>query len=144
MKAGWTAVLVLAAALAGCAGEAANPNLAAPKAVLHLWPDGNVSLYVHSAFGERSYEWIRVSVDNQTLVNRTDAYSWEGVMPGHGFYLEVEARNGTALYELRARVDVDAGDGDALVATLDPDGEWSEPRKLSRPPFELFLQRRDA
>jgi hypothetical protein len=135
MKA-WLALL-LVAALSGCAtGEPGpNPNLAAPKLLVAARADGNFTVYLHAAFGERAYDWLSIAVDNRTVANRTAAYSLEDTVNGTSFFLDVGASSSGQLYEYRARVDVlPATSGDRVrVATLDADGTWSDPRTFSLP-----------
>lgn len=147
MKPGWVMMVLLACLAAGCTtGEPANPNLAAPKVVVAPRDDGTLTLFVHSAFGERMYDFIEVRIDNETRGNRTRAFSWEAEVPEDGFFLEVVAGSGAQLYEIRARVDV-APDGEkALVAFHDAAGsgdDWSEPRSYALP-FERILERRES
>lgn len=141
MKSGCLAALLMASALAGCAGEAANPSLTAPKVVVQDKPDGNVTIFVHSAFGERVYDWISVSVDNRTLENRTLVFSWEGSIPQRAFFMDVRAGAQGQLYDLRATVALDVVQERATVAFLEPDGDWTEPREFGLP-FERILDRR--
>lgn len=137
-------VIVAFAALAGCTGnEPANPNLAAPKVLVQPRPDGQVTLFVHSAFGERSYEWLHVAVDNVTLVNRTYGFSVEETVAPAGFFLAVSAQAGQQLYETRARIDLDVAEERAVVSFQEADGKWSEPRPYSLP-FGTILERRET
>jgi hypothetical protein len=141
MKGAWVMALLAAIALAGCGTQPANPSLAAPKLVVAARPDGNATVFVHSAFGERAYEWIAITVDNQTMVNRTSAFSVETSLTT-GFYLEVAAQAGDEVYVLRARVDVFAPEERASVSLVDPQGEWPKEAESFGLPFERLLDRR--
>lgn len=133
--------LLAGAALAGCAGgDAANPNLAAPKLVVAARPDGNLTLFVHGAFGDRLYEWIHVRVDNATLVNRTAAFSAEESRAA-GFYLEASAQVSQEVYVLRARIDHDPAQERAIVSLVSMDAEWADAETFGLP-FERLLERR--
>lgn len=140
MKAVVPASLLLGMVLAGCADDPANPNLLAPKVLVQPRPDGNVTVYVHSAFGEHDYDWLSLSLDNHTLANRTAAFSLEEQVRGEGFFLHVQASAAGETFEVRARVDLDLARDKARVALLDPDGEWNEPRAYNLP-FEAILGR---
>ena len=62
------AAMFVAALVSGCAGGTpGNPNLLAPKLVVQPRPDGNVTLFVHGAFREQSYDWLKLSVDNLSV-----------------------------------------------------------------------------
>lgn len=137
------ALLALAAALSGCVSDdPANPNLAAPKVVVQARPDGDVTLYVHGAFGERLYEWLTLRVDNVTVTNQTNRFSLETTTPARGFFLEVAGESGEQLYESRARVDIDPTGQRAVVSSLDAKGKWGDERSYSLP-FGTILERRD-
>jgi hypothetical protein len=142
MKAGWLAALLVAVAWSGCAGgEPANPIVAAPKLVIAPRDDGNVTVYIHSAFGERAYEWIELRIDNVTRVNRTGTFSLEEAVP-NGFYLEAQAEFGDALYQFRGRVEVFRFEERASVSMVGPDGEWPKEAESFSLPFEHLLERR--
>lgn len=144
MHAGRLVALVAAAALAGCAvGQPANPNLAAPKLLVQARPDGNVTLFVHSAFGERAYEWLALRIDNGTTVNRTQSFSLEEQTGARGFYVEVAGGTIEQLYESRVRIDIVPDGERAMVAVLDAEGEWTEPRRYDMP-YSVILERREA
>jgi len=139
----WLPLLVAAAALSGCAaGQPAspNPNLAAPKLVVAARADGNFTVFMHAAFGDRAYDWLTLSLDNASVANRTSAYSLEQAVNGTGFFLDVGASSQGQLYQYRARIDVIPGaSGDRLKASvLDDEGRWSEPRTFNMP-FEQIL-----
>lgn len=134
--------LTALALCAGClAGEPVNPNIAAPKLLVQPREDGNVTLFVHSAFGERAYDWIALSIDNASVANRTDAFSLEEQVASLGFYAEVEAGANDQVYLARVRVDVVPEDERALVSFLDEQGKWSDPRPYALP-FGTILERR--
>jgi len=142
MRVGWIAMVVAAVAWAGCAGgEPANPNLAAPKLVIAHRADGNATVFLHSAFGERVYDWIHLEIDNATLVNETSTFAVEEIV-GPGFYVEASAQFGEALYELRARVDVFRVEERASVALVDADGEWAKEAESFDLPYERLLEPR--
>lgn len=144
MKAGWLVTLLAGVALAGCTGEEpANPNLAAPKLVLQARPDGNVTLFIHGAFGDRLYDWMALSIDNESLASRTIAFSIEETIASPGFYFEAAAGTARETYELRGRADVDAREEEVDVAFLGADGEWSDEQTFGLP-FERVLVRRDT
>lgn len=144
MKASWLLVLLAGAALAGCTGaDPANPNLAAPKLVLQARPDGNVTLFIHGAFGDRLYDWIGVDIDNETLVNRSIAFSAEEIVPASGFFFEASARTTRETYSLRGRADLDAQEARVKVAFLDDQDDWSDTQSFALP-FERVLVRRDS
>ena len=136
------ATVLLGGMLAGCTldGTPTNPNLLAPKVILQAWPDGNLTVYVHSAFGEHDYDWLALAIDNETVANRTDAYSLEERVPTTSFFLTVRAGAADQVYELQARVDVDDERERARVAFLDAGGEWADPRTFSLP-VERILDR---
>lgn len=142
VKTGVILALLAAAVLPGCAGTdggTPNPNLLAPKVVVHARPDGNVTVFVHAAFREHLYDWVLVRVDNATLSNLTWAFSSEERVDRAGFYLEVEAGTQDALYRSRARIDVDAADERARVAFLDDEG-WQDAKQYALP-FEHIVDR---
>lgn len=144
MKAGWLIPLLVAASFAGCtAGEAPNPHLLSPKVVLQARPDGNLTVYVHSAFGERAYDWLSLRVDNVTVANRTDAFSLEETVPGDSHFLEVTTGTSTQVYVMRARVDVEPDGERAQVSFLDDEGAWSDAKPFTLP-FEHILEREEA
>ena len=135
-------LLALLVALAGCVGTqggSPNPNLLAPKVVVGARPDGNVTIFVHGAFRENLYQWLEVRVDNATLSNRSWVFSSEERVDRPGFFLEVEAGTGDALYRSRARVDLDALEDRARVTFLEEAG-WDDPRAFSLP-FEHIVDR---
>lgn len=135
-------MLLVCASLAGCTGaQTGNPNLAAPKLVLEMRPDGDVALFVHSAFDERLYDWIAVEVDNVTLVNRTAAFSVEETLPNGSFFVRASAQAGSDLYEIRLAVEMDPAEERALVSFLSMEGDWSNPQSFSLP-FQRVLNRR--
>ena len=135
------ATLLLGAALAGCtAGDPANPNFLAPKVLLQPRPDGNVTIYVHSAFGEHDYDWMDLRVDNVSVANRTHAFSMEEDVASTGFFLTVRAGAGGEVYELTGRVDVDPSRQKARVSFLDKEGRWDDPRSFNLP-LERILDR---
>lgn len=142
MRAAWLVLLVGAALASGCtAGEGTNPNLAAPKLVLQPRSDGSVIVFVHSAFGERVYDWIALRADNETIDNRTSAFSLEEIVNRSGFYLDATAGTQTQMYTLRARIDVDIAEERALVAFHHDDGEWDDAQSFGLP-FERPMSRR--
>lgn len=139
------ALLLATAATAGCAeGGPANPNLAAPKLVLQTREDGTLIVFIHSAFGERIYEWISLAADNTTINNRTAAFSLEQAMSATGFYLNATAGTPREMYTLRARLDVDLKEEEVLVAFHDDEGVWSKEPEAFGLPFERVLNRREA
>lgn len=142
MKAAWIVALLATVALAGCGAQPANPSLAAPKLVVAARPDGNATVFVHSAFGERSYEWIALSIDNQSLTNRTSAFSIEASL-ATGFYLDVAAEAGEDVYVLRARIDVFEAEERASVSLVDSEGKWPDEPESFGLPFEHLLDRRE-
>ncbi|HET6405892.1 MAG TPA: hypothetical protein VFH78_14715 [Candidatus Thermoplasmatota archaeon] len=144
MKASLVVVLLATAAAAGCAeGGGANPNLAAPKLVLQARADDSLAIFIHSAFGERLYEWISLSIDNETISNRTNAFSLEETVNSTSFYLEARAGTPREMYTLRARLDVDLADDDVRASFHRDDGSWAVPETFGLP-FERVLIRRAA
>jgi len=142
MKVGFVVALLAATAASGCTGgETTNPNLAAPKLVLQARSDGAIIVFVHSAFGERLYEWISLRADNETVNNRTESFSLEEVVDRSGFYLDAKAATAREVYSLRGRVDVDLATARAAVAFHDDDGDWDAPQNFALP-FERVLTRR--
>ena len=142
MKVASLAAILLGGLLAGClsGGGAGNPNLLAPKVLLRPDSDGNVTVYVHSAFGEHDYDWLSLLVDNVTLANRTGAFSLEERVPSEGFFLTVRAGASGAVFEVQGRVDVDPTRQRARVAFVDLSGEWDDPRTYNLP-LERILDR---
>lgn len=135
------ALVAIAITLSGCfAGNGGNPNLGAPKLVVQPRTDGNVTVFVHGAFREQLYDWISLSVDNESAENRTQAFSLERVVESDGFFVDARALLNDQLYEAKARLDVNWTAERLLVATLDLDGEWREPRSFSLP-YEHVLDR---
>lgn len=119
-------LLVAAVGLAGCSASEANPHLAAPKLLVHQLEDGNVTLYVHAAFDERTYDRISLALENVTVATRTDAFSLETKVASPGFFVEVTAELGEERYHLRARMDVLPENERILVATLGEDDTWTD------------------
>lgn len=145
MKVGLVLALLLSGGVAGClvgGGGGGNPNLLAPKLVVQPRLDGNVTVFVHGAFREQTYDRLAVAVDNETLSDRTDVFSAEERVPRSGFFLVVSAHAGDQLYESRARIDVDAADERVRVSVLDG-RDWSEPRSYGWP-YEHILDRPEA
>lgn len=141
MKAAWIVALLATVALAGCAAQPANPSLSAPKLVVAARPDGNATVFMHSAFGERAYEWISLSADNQSLTNRSSAFSVEASLLS-GFYLDAAAQAGEEVYVLRARIDVFAAEERASVSLVDSEGKWPDEAESFGLPYEHLLERR--
>lgn len=136
------ALLVVAGGLAGCAtgdGTGGNPNLLAPKVVVHPRPDGNVTVFVHGAFREQLYDFVAIRIDNASVTNRTWVLSAEVDAPTNGFFLEVEAGAGETFYRSQARVDINWTAERARVAFLTAQG-WDEPRAFALP-FEHIVDR---
>src|SRR5205823_540389 len=98
---------------------------------------GNVTLFAHGAFREQSYEWLNLTLDNRSSLNRTSAFSLEQTVQGLGFFLDLTALAGTQPYEARARVDLDPAGERVRVSLLDADG-WSDP-KVYGVPYEHLL-----
>jgi len=139
VRAAFVGVLLLAA-FAGCAsGGGGNPNLLAPKLVVQARSDGNVTLFVHGAFREQSYDWLSLAIDNQTLANRTEAFSLEENVRGAGFFAEAAGQTGGQLYEARARIDVEPS-GDRILVAFENGGAWTEPKSYALP-YEHVLDR---
>lgn len=144
MRGSWVALIVAAAALAGCAGgEPANPNLAAPKLVMQTLTGGEAVIFVHAAFGERMYDWIVLLIDNETLTNRTAAFSLEETVPTGSFFFEAEAGTPRERYALRGHAMVDPVDERVRVAFVNEDGAWSDAQNFGLP-FERVMTRRDT
>lgn len=136
-------VLALAAAagLAGCASG--NPNALAPKLVVDLRPEGGLTVFIHSAFGEHAYDSLSVRLDNATTRQRVSSFSLEESFPSEGFYLEVEASLEGETYAVRGRVDLGPDREHVQVAFVDAEDQWSDAREFSLP-FERILERRDT
>jgi hypothetical protein len=131
-------LLLVVAALCGCAaGEpgSPNPNLSAPKLVVAARADGNYTIYLHAAFGERAYDWLSLAIDNRTVANRTASYSLEEAVNGTSFFVEVGAASQGQLYEYRGHVDVlpSASGTRVRFAALSDSGAWSDPRTYNMP-----------
>lgn len=141
MMARWVLASLLLAGLGGCttSGGGTNPNLLAPKLVVQPRHDGNVTLFVHGAFRDESYDWLRVSVDNVTVLNRTSAFSAEEDIASRGFFVDVTAVAGLQLYQTRARVDVNDTAERVRVSFLQEDG-WTDAKSFGFP-FEHILDR---
>lgn len=141
MRATWVLGILAAATVAGCAGgDAANPNLGAPKLHIAARPDGNLTLFVHGAFGDRLYEWIHVRIDNETLVNRSASFSVEESR-APGFYVDASAELSDEVYVLRARIDHEPAPERLAVSLVGIDGEWAQAERFGLP-FERLLERR--
>ncbi|MFA5862305.1 MAG: hypothetical protein WDA16_11485 [Candidatus Thermoplasmatota archaeon] len=140
MMARWVVAVLLVAGLGGClsSGGGTNPNLLAPKLVMQPRPDGNVTLFVHGAFRDASYDWLSISVDNVTISNRTDAFSTEETVAVPGFFVEVTAATALQVYQSRARVDVDMTTERVRVSFLQENG-WTEAKSYAYP-FEHILE----
>lgn len=134
------ASLVLGTLLAGCSEDPANPNLLAPKVIVQPRPDGNATIYVHSAFGEHEYDRIVLRVDNETVLDLLGVYSLEERVNASGFFLHVSAEANEEQFEMRGRVDLDIGRDRARVSLLGVDGEWDGPRNFGLP-FTAVLER---
>lgn len=134
-------MLFVAASLGGCAGGGGgeNPNFLAPKLVVQIRQDGDLSVFVHGAFREQVYDWIRVAVDNVTVSNRSNSFSSEEQVNSSGFFVDVEAHAGSQIYVTQARVDADPADDRLLVSFVEADG-WSEVRSYKFP-FEHVVDR---
>lgn len=142
MRRAWVVALLAAATLGGCTADApTNPNLSAPKLVLHARPDGFAEVFVHGAFNERLYSWIALAIDNETRANRTTVFSLEETVNATGFYFEASAGTTRESYFLRGRADVDSVREEVHVALLDAEGEWSDAQTFGLP-FERVLVRR--
>lgn len=137
---GALSALVLCALLAGCTAGTANPHLLAPKLVVHPLPDGNVTVYVHSAFGERPYDRLDLLLENATVATRTDAFSLETKVASSGFFAEVNAQAEQETYLLRARIDIDPLEKRVRVVVLDDKGVWGEPQTYALP-YERIIER---
>lgn len=141
MKAVWLLALLIGASLAGCTAQPANPSLAAPKLVIGSRPDGNATVFIHSAFSERAYEWIAIAIDNETRENRTDAFSIElNLQPG--FYMDASAGWKSEVYQLRGRVDVFAKEERASVSLVSGDDTWATQAESFGLPYQHLLERR--
>lgn len=132
--------VIAAAAAGGCTAGDANPHLLSPKLVVRAEEDGGVTLYVHSAFGDRVYDRITVLVDNATVATRVEAFSLETTVAQPGFFVEVAAALEDERYRLQARLDVDAEGGRALLVTLDEQGEWGDVESYGLP-YERIVER---
>jgi hypothetical protein len=140
MRAPVLGVLLLAAIAAGCASSGGgNPNLLAPKLVVQARSDGNVTLFVHGAFREESYDWLSLSIDNQTLVNRTEAFSVEENVRSSGFFAQAEGQTSGQLYEARARIDVEPA-GDRILVSFQNGDAWTDAKSYALP-YEHVLDR---
>lgn len=141
MKVGVSIALLLASiGFAGCTASEANPHLLAPKLVVHPQDDGNVTLYVHSAFGDQMYSHMALGVDNVTIATRADAFSIETRVLSEGFFVEVTTTTDTELYHLRARIDLDVGEKRVRVVPLSETDIWAEPHVYSLP-YERLIER---
>jgi hypothetical protein len=130
--------LLMVAALAGCLSrEPANP----PKVVVDRLGEGPVTIFVHSAFGDRRYDSIVLRIDNETVASRTNAFSLEFEVDRPNFFLDVSAESGTSSFTLVATFAPSVDRPDRLDVSLrDKTEEWSEPRAYSLP-YERILER---
>lgn len=146
MKAPWPGlllalVLVGAGPLAGCTrAENVNPNLLAPKLVLDVTLHGDPLVYVHSAFTERAYDRIELSLDNASRRTAQYAYSLEERLNVTGAFLEVNVRSGESRFKFRGTFDIGPDSERVRVTVLDEKGEWADPRTFHLP-FERILER---
>lgn len=135
------ALLVVVAGLAGCTrAEPVNPNLLAPKLILDVAQDGDLIAFVHSAFGERTYDRIELSFDNETLRVVEHAYSLEERLNSTRGFLHVAAASGDSTFAFRGVVALDDENDRFVVSALGTDGEWAGKRPYSAP-FERILER---
>lgn len=131
---------MLTALAAGCTAGTTNPHLLAPKLVIFPQQDGNVTLYVHAAFGERMYESMELAVDNSTIATRADAFSLETKVASDAFFVEVTTRSIDETYHLQARVDVDRPTARVRFVPQQETGEWGAPDTYSLP-YERIIER---
>lgn len=139
-EAGVAATMLVAVLMAGCSAGTANPHLLAPKLVVFPLKDGNVTLFVHAAFGERMYESLTLAVDNSTIATREEAFSLETTVASAGFFVEVTTRSTDETYHLRARVDVDHGNERVRIVLLEDAGVWG-PADTYSLPYERIIER---
>lgn len=132
--------VLAASVLAGCNAGNANPHLLAPKLLVQPHRDGNVTLFVHGAFGERLYESLDLSVENVSVLERTDAFSLETKVGAPGFFVEVVTEVDGERYWLRARLDVDHGADRVRVVPLGNSGGWGESESYALP-YERIIER---
>lgn len=143
MRIRFTVLVALLALTSGCLGsEPTNPNLLAPKVVLDMLPDGDIALFVHSAFGERRYDSITLALDNETIDTRSQAFSLEHRMNQTQFFLDVSARSGESEFRLRGAFDLNttATQPRIDVSLLDSRTGWADERTYGLP-FERILDR---
>lgn len=137
------ALLMAVPLLAGCAtdGEPANPNLLAPKVVVDALPDGSLTIFVHSAFGERRYDRLEILVDNASESVRTASFSIEHRVNRTPAFLEVRAASGEETFRFQGLVALPPVRDERIeVAFVSEEGEWSEAREYGLP-FERILER---
>lgn len=140
VKVGLVLAVLAAAAAGGCTAGDANPHLLSPKLVVRAEDDGGVTIYVHSAFGDRVYDRITLSVDNATVATRVDAFSLETSVAKAGFFVVVAAALEEERYRLQARLDVDAESGRAVLVVVDDEGDWGEAETYGLP-YERVVER---
>lgn len=94
MKGGPAALVLLAIPLAGCLNVGAphtESPLEHPKLLLASTFDARVEIYVHSAFGDLKYDWLNLTLDNETTLALNDTYALDNKTNLTTFHLRVDA-----------------------------------------------------
>ncbi|MHB8605501.1 MAG: hypothetical protein ACYDCK_09625 [Thermoplasmatota archaeon] len=142
------ALMLATLAASGCVGGSStgggplNPNLLAPKLIVDRGADGRTEIYVHSAFGDSSYDAITYAFDNETLRTTNGSYSLDAKTNATGFYLTVAARSGAVRFTFAGRIDLESGLDKARVTDWSS-GIPSAPKTFNLP-YERILDRDHA
>lgn len=130
--------------LAGCAQPAPPPAQGAaplpPSLLVDRSPAGTLHLFVHAKQGNVRYDFLNLSVENETLASRAGRYALEEVLDTSAAHILVEATEGSAAYRWEARL---ALNGTARPPTLrveayEPGEGYAEPLERALP-FEKLL-----
>ncbi|HVL86792.1 MAG TPA: hypothetical protein VM681_02095 [Candidatus Thermoplasmatota archaeon] len=134
--------------LAGCAGPTAPgpglPGSSLPPALLvdrsHA---GTLQLYVHAKHAVVRYDWINVSLENETVRAHRQAYALDAVLETSAGHVEVTVDDGTLSWSFAAYLRLNETASPRLLETRlfngTAYGEW---RNLTLP-HERLLQRGD-
>lgn len=136
---GLVVLAALAGALSGCTqAPATNPNLLAPKLVIDYTVDGRTELYMHSAFGERAYDNLTVTLDNVTLARRTFGFSLDVTTERTAFFLSAYARAGASRFSWQGQVVLSPVNDTLAVVPWAEDGPLGE--RTGGLPYEILLE----